>query len=436
MSDHLTNPEPRRVETTGPPIATFEEVDIRMELETRPRRVPDHEREDKAFSALAREMSENPQNMLQRMAEVALDLCGSDSAGVSVLEDDVFRWAAVAGVFAGARGGTMPRSASPCGVCIDRNATQLMHLADRCFPALMAEPRFVEALLIPFHHRGKAIGTVWIVSHSFEKRFDKEDERNVRVLAQLASAGWDLWQACEATAATSRRKDDFLAVLGHELRNPFAAITAAAEVLRQRVIGDAVATRAIDVISRQCQHTTRLAADLLDVARIGTGKLQLDRKRVDLRAIVADTIDTRRTQIERRRQQLTMALGAEPVWVEADPVRLAQVMSNLIDNAAKYTPESGQICVAITSEASEVRVEVHDNGIGLAPDQLTRIFEPFAQLRVLPDSSAGGLGLGLALVRSLTELHGGTCAVTSTGTGQGSCFTVRLPVAPQASAPN
>ncbi len=420
----------------GAPSATLDDVDIRAQLDQRACRLPDYEREDRAFGDLGREMTDNPRNMLQKLAEVALDLCRADTAGVSVLDGDVFRWEGVAGIMAGARFGTMPRAESPCGVCIDRDATQLLHLADRCFPALLAEPRVVEALLIPFHHHGQPIGTVWIVSHSFDKRFDKEDERNVRVLAQLASAGWELWKACEATEETSRRKDDFLAVLGHELRNPFAAITAAAEVLRQRVTGDPIATRAINVIARQCQHTTRLAADLMDVARIGAGKLLLERQRVDLRAIVAETIETRRTQIERRRQELTLALGAEPVWVEGDPIRLAQVVSNLIDNAAKYTPESGRISVAITPADAEVRVEVHDSGIGVAPDQLAAIFEPFAQLRVTPDTSAGGLGLGLALVRSLTELHGGTCDVTSTGSGQGSCFTVRLPVARQTTAAN
>ncbi len=148
--------------------------------------------------------------MLQKLAEIAVDLCRADTAGISVIDGDVFRWVAVAGVFASAWGGTMPRNESPCGVCIDRDSTQLMHLADRRFPALLTEPRFVEALLIPFHRGGQPIGTVWIVSHSFEKRFDKEDERNVRVLAQFASAGWELWMRCEATAEINRRKDDMV----------------------------------------------------------------------------------------------------------------------------------------------------------------------------------------------------------------------------------
>jgi GAF domain-containing protein len=195
----------RRAETTGRPTATLDEVDIRDELHTRARRSPNYEQEGRAYGELATEMAENPRNLLQKLVEVAVDLCQADTAGVSLLEVDVFRWEAIAGVFETARGGTMPRNESPCGVCIDRDATQLMHLADRCFPALVAEPRFVEALLIPFHHEVKPIGTVWVVSHSLDRKFDREDERVVRVLSRFASAGWQLWKAYEAVDEIIRR---------------------------------------------------------------------------------------------------------------------------------------------------------------------------------------------------------------------------------------
>jgi len=138
--------------------ATFDAVDIRSELHARPTRAPNHEQYDRAFAVLATEMAENPRNMLQKLVEVAVDLCKADTAGVSLLDGDVFRWEAVADVFAGARGGTMPRNESPCGVCIDSDSTQLMYLVDRCFPALFAEPRFVEALLIPFMITARRLG--------------------------------------------------------------------------------------------------------------------------------------------------------------------------------------------------------------------------------------------------------------------------------------
>lgn len=411
-----------------PDSLTLADVDIRAELDTRPRRLPDLEREDRAFHQLTAQMAENPRDMLQSLVEIAKDLCGADTAGISLLEGDVFRWEAVAGVFAGARGGTMPRTASPCGVCIDRNATQLMHLADRYFPALVAEPRFVEALLIPFHDHGRPIGTVWIVSHSLERKFGKDDERIVGLLARVASVGWQLWKTAEAAATHNRQKEDFLATLGHELRNPLASIMTAAGIVQLRVTHDAAVAHAAAVITRQCRHMSRLMDDMLDVARIHSGKLQLERCTTDVRTVVAESIEMRRAQIERRKHVLTIDLGVEPMWVEGDPVRLTQVISNLVDNAAKYTPDSGRISVVVSSERNDVVVVVRDTGVGIPAEQAERIFEPFTQLNPIHDSAAGGLGLGLALVRSLAELHGGRVEVVSAGPNQGSCFTVRLPM--------
>ena len=275
-----------------------------------------------------------------------------------------------------------------------------------------------------------AIGTVWIVSHSFERKFDREDERSLGVLAKFASAAWQSWQATEMTSANSRRKDDFLATLGHELRNPLAAIAAATGILELRTHQPSIA-RAIAVIVRQSRHMARLIDDLLDVARIGGGKLKLERDTVDLCTIVSQTIETRRAQIERRRQTLTVDVCPEQVWVDADPVRLAQIVSNLVDNASKYTPDDGRISVAMSAERESVVIEVCDSGVGIPPDAADSVFRPFVQLH---DAKAaiGGLGLGLALVRSLTELHGGTVNVVSDGPGQGSCFTVRLPIRPPA----
>jgi signal transduction histidine kinase len=159
-----------------------------------------------------------------------------------------------------------------------------------------------------------------------------------------------------------------------------------------------------------------------------------NRKRVDLRTIPTETIEARRPQIERRRQELSIDIGHEPVWIDGDPVRLAQVLSNLLDNAAKYTPEKGRISVAVTTEAAGVTVDVRDTGMGIEPDEMTRIFEPMTQLLESRAWSAGGLGLGLSLVRGITELHGGTVRVKSTGAGRGSCFSVRLPVQAAATA--
>jgi signal transduction histidine kinase/ActR/RegA family two-component response regulator len=406
---------------SGGPTATLTEVDIRSELSTRPDRLPDFEGLDRALAILAREMTENPRSMLQKLVETAVDLCKADTAGISLLEGDVFRWEAVAGVFASYRDGTMPRAASPCGVCIDENVTQLMHLPDRHFPALRAEPRFIEALLIPFQVHGRPMGTVWIVSHTDERKFDRGDERVVRTLAQFASAGWQLWNALDTAEEANHRKDEFLAMLGHELRNPLAAIRNATHILQEAdTAGHATAVK---VVARQSQHLAKLADDLLDLSRIGRGKLELETGPVELQAVVAAAVETTQSQIERRGQKLSVQLPSAPMWLTGDAVRLAQLLSNLLDNAAKYSPEGGRIWVTARSADGQVEIRVRDTGIGIPADKLRAVFDLFTQL----ESPAGGLGLGLALVRNLAEMHGGSVEATSEGPGKGSQFTVRLP---------
>lgn len=191
-----TVPGPEVLDDTPVPFAA---VDIRTALSSRPQRPPDFAKEDLALACLAAELAQNPQNLLQKLAETALGLCYADTAGISLLEthsgNEVFRWEALAGACVAERNNTMPRHASPSGVCIDENATQLMHLPDRCFPALPTEPRFVETLLVPFRHEGRPIGAVWVVTHRFDRKFDLEDERVMRTLAAFASAGWQLWRS-------------------------------------------------------------------------------------------------------------------------------------------------------------------------------------------------------------------------------------------------
>jgi signal transduction histidine kinase len=407
------------------PTATLEDVDIRSELQSRPARPPNYENEDRVLAVLAKEMAENPRNMLQKLVEVAVQLCAADTAGISLLEGDVFRWEAVAGVFASYRNGTMPRAASPCGVCIDRNSTQLMHLADRCFPALKAEPRFVEALLIPFHHQGKPVGTVWVVAHTFERKFDRQDERIMRTLSQFASAGWQLWKAYEAAEQSNHRKDEFLAMLGHELRNPLSAIVTAAQILQEqepRRIGEG-ARRAIEVMGRQSQQLSRMVDDMLDVTRISKGKLQLVRRRVNVQKVVADAAETVRSHIAQKHHHLLVELPAVPIHLEADPGRLAQMLSNLLHNAAKYSPPGSEIRLTAVQTSDEVEISVRDTGEGIAKDQLSSVFDLFTQL-----GNRSGLGLGLTLVRRLAEMHGGTVEAASEGPSKGSAFTIRLPV--------
>jgi signal transduction histidine kinase len=410
-----------------PPTATLSEVLINSELASRPRHARDYARENRALGDLAQELAANPRNMLQRLTEIALDLCGADTAGVSLLEGDVFRWEGLAGVYASYRHSTMPRDASPCGVCIDQGLTQLMSMPDRHFPALCAEPRFVEALLIPFAVQGENIGTVWVVAHSDKRKFDAEDERIVRTLAHFAAAGWQQWKAREVAEVSNRRKDDFLAMLGHELRNPLSAIAAATAILEKSDGRVDLIKQAADVLGRQSRHLSRVIDDLTDLARIAQGKLTLRLHEVEVAAVIRDAVSIATSRIDRRHQRLTVEVPPEPIYLKADRARLTQVLANLLDNAAKYTPEGGDIRLTVRLSDGAMLCSIRDTGIGIPKEKLSHIFELFAQIKE-PGAQTDGLGLGLALVDQIVSMHGGTIKALSDGPGKGSEFTVRLPL--------
>ena len=231
----------------------------------------------------------------------------------------------------------------------------------------------------------------------------------------------------EALRLADRRKDQFLAMLAHELRNPLAPIRNTVQLLKMQEAIDPTLAGSLNVIDRQVSHMARLLDDLLDVARIMQGKITLKVERFELTAIVNDAIETTRALIESRGQELIILKTATPLWVEGDRVRLAQVLYNLLNNAAKYTGEGGKITLSIMREGSDAVIEVRDAGIGIAPDILPQIFELFIQADQSLAHSQGGLGIGLTLVRQLVEIHGGTITAASAGIGQGSTFTVRLP---------
>jgi PAS domain S-box-containing protein len=224
-----------------------------------------------------------------------------------------------------------------------------------------------------------------------------------------------------------RRKDEFLATLGHELRNPLAPIGLALEILRQASPGSEEATWARDSIGRQLAYMTRLLDDLLDISRITLGKINVQMEPVDLRAIIANGVEATRPLIESFGHALTVAVPDEAVVVQGDTVRLTQAVANLMNNAAKYTEAGGRIEVRLEREGEGARLSVCDNGIGLAADALERIFDLFSQIPAGLERAQGGLGIGLALARRLVELHGGTVEARSAGPSQGSEIVVRLP---------
>ncbi|MBV9124816.1 MAG: response regulator [Planctomycetes bacterium] len=225
-----------------------------------------------------------------------------------------------------------------------------------------------------------------------------------------------------------RRKDEFLAVLAHELRNPLAPITHALEVLRQvdNLNEDGAQARA--VIERQTRQMTQLISDLLDLSRISKGKIHLRPERVDLARVAAGALESVHPLVLARRHDLKVSLPSEPVFLWVDPTRLEQVLTNLLNNAAKYTEPGGKIELLGRREGNEVVLSVRDNGLGIAREVLPHLFEPFMQAQGALPHAQGGLGIGLNLVRTLVELHGGQVDAHSAGPGQGSEFVVRLPV--------
>ena len=233
-------------------------------------------------------------------------------------------------------------------------------------------------------------------------------------------------KADELTEA-DQRKDRFLATLAHELRNPLAPISNALILLQRGLNEPQQQQWACAVIERQVRQLTRLVDDLLDVSRIGRGKVQLQCDEVDLKSIVANALEVSRPQLEERGQTLHLELAAEPLKVFGDRLRLAQVVINLLNNAAKFTPAGGNIWLHAAREGNELVVRVRDDGQGIEPSMLVRIFEVFTQADAGNERSRGGLGIGLALVRSLVELHGGRVEAHSAGPGQGSEFVMRLP---------
>ena len=228
----------------------------------------------------------------------------------------------------------------------------------------------------------------------------------------------------------SRRKDEFLAILGHELRNPLAPIRNSVVILRQLLSSmphPAVAT-SLDVLDRQTQQLGRLIDDLLDLGRISRGEFELRKTRTDLRTAIEQALQMNEPLIASRRHELDLSMPATPLYVEADPHRVTQIAANLLNNAAKYTEPDGRIWISAEIENSNAVLRVRDNGIGIAPDMLTRVFDLFARADQPSASGREGLGIGLALVQRLVQQHGGTITAASAGLGQGAEFTVRLPM--------
>jgi PAS domain S-box-containing protein len=263
----------------------------------------------------------------------------------------------------------------------------------------------------------------------------RDDQRKIVYWFGTCTDIEDVKRLEAALREADRRKDEFLATLAHELRNPLAPIRNSIELLRHAADDPAVMADARTIMERQLGHLVRLVDDLLDISRVTSGKLRLRKERVALASAVHSAVEETRGLIETSGHELTITLPPEEVLLDADPTRLAQIFSNLLNNAAKYTEKGGHIWLTAELRDGDISVSVRDTGIGIAAEHLPHIFEMFSQVTPALERSQGGLGIGLALVRGLVELHGGTIEAHSSGPGMGSEFNVRLPIVDRPSAP-
>ncbi|HLJ91781.1 MAG TPA: response regulator [Gemmataceae bacterium] len=285
------------------------------------------------------------------------------------------------------------------------------------------------AVVLPLQVRGRMLGVLALAVGLSGRRFESTDLALAGELAQRAAIALDNARLYHDIQEADRRKNEFLAMLAHELRNPLAPIRSAVQIMGI-VSPDLPDLRwARNVIERQVQHMVRLVDDLLDLSRITRGKIKLQIEMVNVATVMERALETCRPVMDARHHELMVAYPSEPLWVQGDAARLAQILGNLLNNAAKYTEDRGQIWLTAAREGNEAVLRVRDSGIGIPPEMLSHIFDLFTQVDRSLDRSQGGLGIGLTLVRRLVELHQGSVQVVSAGPNQGSEFIVHLPLA-------
>jgi signal transduction histidine kinase len=281
---------------------------------------------------------------------------------------------------------------------------------------------------VPLRSRRELLGVLTFATARGSRAYDEADLRAAEDLAHRTVIAIENADLVRALKESDRRKDEFLAVLSHELRNPLAPIRNAVQILHAKGPPAPELQWARDVIDRQVAQMARLVEDLLDVSRINQGKIELRREPVELASVIRDAVEASRPLVEKWGHDLSVTMPPEPVVLDADPTRLAQVLANLLNNAAKFTPQGGRISLTVEREGGDVVIRVRDNGVGIPADMLSHVFEMFRQVGPSVEGTQGGLGIGLTLVQRLVAIHGGTVEATSEGAGKGSEFIVRLPV--------
>ncbi|HZP87065.1 MAG TPA: ATP-binding protein [Burkholderiales bacterium] len=323
---------------------------------------------------------------------------------------------------------------SVCGTVAQQRTPITVQHIQRCDDPLVQLVRSLGIrayTCIPLLAGDALLGTLSFGSRSRDA-FSEDELEFLQVICRYVAAAYERLRLIERLRDADRRKDRFLAILAHELRNPLAPMRNAVQILSTSSALPAPLQWVRGVLDRQVGHMARLLDDLLDVSRIAHNKLELRKAPMQLAEIVRTALETSRPLIEANHHQLHVELPEEPIWLDVDPVRLAQVFANLLNNASKYTEAGGHIALTAHTQGSEVVVCVKDDGIGIEPEALPHVFEMFAQAKSALERAQGGLGIGLSLAKALVELHGGAIEVQSRGLGQGSTFIVRLPTIEQA----
>lgn len=416
------------------PSATLDDILITPLLAQRAIPARDIVAEHAALTDLIGETAGESPHLLQRLVDLAVELCDAGSAGVSLLESapadtsqGVFRWVAMSGLYHKYEGGTTPEGFSPCGTCLSRGTPQLYREPARLYTYLdEATPPIVEGLVIPLRSRGASLGTIWIVSHDPRRMFTARDVAVMTSLADFTSTALVMQRAREAAESANRAKDEFLAGVSHELRRPLTAIVGWSELLLAGRSSPAMAARAIEALHANARRQQDMIDDLLDASRAVTGTLQLNEVKTDLTGIIRSAIDMTAHAAEQNGVEVTtMVEGALPF--HGDPERLLQIVGNLLSNAIKFTPSGGRVTVMSEVTPTSVELSIRDTGSGIAPHMVPVIFDAFRKADASSTRRNSGLGLGLTIARRLVELHGGTLTAQSDGEGCGALFRVNLP---------
>ena len=283
-------------------------------------------------------------------------------------------------------------------------------------------------MCVPLTARGKTLGIISFVTAESGRSYTDSDLAFAEELARRSAIAVENAQLYGELRETDRRKDEFLATLAHELRNPLAPIRNSLQILKMPRVDAGMVERSRDMMERQVHHLVRLVDDLLDVSRVMRGKIELRKERIELATVVARAVETVQPLVNAQGHDLSVRLPNESLPLDGDPVRLAQIVGNLLTNAAKYTDPNGRIWLTAERDGGEAVLRLRDNGIGISPNMLPRIFELFVQVDHASTKAQGGLGIGLTLVKNLVEMHNGTVEARSEGLGRGSEFVVRIPL--------